>query len=106
MEIGWIDTPQDWRGFFLMCFPLAGTLLFLISIIFTVIIGSLTVSTLNKTRKILDQNVRPTLDNVREATENMKGTVSFVSDRAVRPVMRVYGFYAGARKFASVMGRF
>jgi hypothetical protein len=106
MEIGWIDTPQDWRDFFLMCFTVAGTLLFLVSIFFTLIIGSLTTATMLRTRRILKNNLQPTLDNVRETTENVRGTVAFISDNAIRPVVRAYGAYAGARRFVAVLVRF
>ncbi len=104
MGIG-LDTLQEWRDVFLIAFTALGTLLFFVAMLFTLFIGWQTVSTLRKVRKVLDEDVRPTLDNVREATENAKGTVGFMSDKAVKPVMRAYGFYSGARKFAAVVGR-
>ncbi len=27
MELGWVDTPQDWRDVFIMAYMVAGTLL-------------------------------------------------------------------------------
>jgi len=46
------------------------------------------------------------LENVRETTENVRGTVAFVSDYAVTPVVRTYGIIAGARRFMAVVTRF
>lgn len=106
MEIGWIDTPQDWRDFFLMCFTVAGTILFLISIIFTIAIGWMTFLTVNRARSIMKNSLQPTIENVRQTSENVRGTVSFVSDNAVKPVVRVYSTYAGARRFVAVLVKF
>ncbi|MCH8051778.1 MAG: hypothetical protein IIC86_07150 [Chloroflexi bacterium] len=35
----------------------------------------------------------------------MKSTVAFVSDNAVKPVVKVYGVAAGARRFVSVASK-
>jgi len=106
MEIGWIDTPQDWRDFFIMCFTVAGTIVFLLGIIFTLVLGWTSFLTVNKARSILKNNVQPTMENVRVTTENVRGTVAFVSDNAVKPVVRVYSTYAGARRFVAVLVKF
>jgi hypothetical protein len=106
MEIGWVNTPQDWRDVFIMSFMVAGTLLFLVGILFTVIIGLLTAATLNRARGILRSNLQPALENVRETTESVRGTVAFISDYAVSPVVRAYSTYSGARRFIVVFMRF
>ncbi len=105
MEIGWIDTPEDWRDVFIMAYMAAGILLFLVATIFTVIIGLLTVSAVRKTRRILTGNLQPTLENVRETSQTVRGTAAFVSDYAVRPVVRAYSTYAGARRFITTFVR-
>jgi hypothetical protein len=46
------------------------------------------------------------MENVRVTTENVRGTVAFVSDNAVKPVVRVYSTYAGARRFVAVLVKF
>ena len=106
MEIGWIDTPQDWRDVFIMAFTFAGTIVFLLGIIFTIAIGTTSFLTVNKARSILKNSVQPTMENVRTTTENVRGTVGFISDNAVKPVVRVYSTYAGARRFVAVIARF
>jgi hypothetical protein len=106
MEIGWIDTPQDWRDVFIMSFMVAGTLLFVLGVVFTVIFGVLSVGLVSRLRGIVKNNVGPSLDNVRETTENVRGTVGFIGDYAVSPVVRVYSTYAGARRFVAVFMRF
>lgn len=105
LAIGWSDV-EHWRDVFILTFTLTGTLLFLLMVIFTVLIGWTSFRTVNKVRSILSTSVQPTLENVRGTTENVRGTVSFISDTAVKPVVRVYGTYAGARRFVSVLARF
>ena len=101
-----IDTLQDLRDVTIISFTIAGTVLFLVAIIFTVIIGWAAKSTVSKVKGVVSDSVQPTLENVRETTENVRGTVAFVSDYAVTPVVRTYGIIAGARRFMVVVSRF
>ncbi len=105
MEIGWLDTPEEWRDFFLMFFTVAGFFAFLAIFMFTVVTGWLSVTTLLRVRRVLSENLAPTLDSVRETSESVRGTVGFISDHAVKPVIKVYGTAAGARRFVAVMTR-
>jgi hypothetical protein len=102
LELGYIDTPEEWRDLFIMMFMVAGTILFLLGIIFTLVTGVLSMGILSRVRAILKNNVQPAAQNVRETTESVKGTVEFVSDTAVKPVVKVYGVAAGARRFVGV----
>jgi len=101
-----IDTLQDLRDVTIISFCIAGTVLFLIAIVFTVVIGWATKSTVSKVKGVVSDSVQPTLESVRETTENVRGTVAFVSDYAVTPVVRTYGIIAGARRFIAVVSRF
>jgi hypothetical protein len=55
---------------------------------------------------ILSQNVQPTTENVRNAAQNIKGTVEYLSDTAVKPVIATYGMAAAGRRFVTVVARF
>src|SRR3972149_11415375 len=101
-----IDTLQGLRDVTIISFTIAGTVLFLIAIIFPVVIGWGAKTTVSKVKNVVGDSVQPTLENVRETTENVRGTVAFVSDYAVTPVVRTYGVFAGARRFIVVVGRF
>lgn len=102
MNIGYLDTPEEWRDFFIMCFTVAGTIVFLLTIGFTLVLGYLSTTTLLRTRRLL-KTVQPTLENVRETTSTIRNTVAFVSDTAVKPVVTTYGAIAGARRFMAVI---
>ncbi len=96
MEIGWVNTPQDWRDVFIMAFMVAGTLLFLVGILFTIVVGGMTFATVRKEKRVVGESFQPTLENVRETTENGRGTVAFISAHAVTPGQAVV-FYDGER---------
>jgi hypothetical protein len=105
METGPLLSLQEWRDIALIVYTVLGALLFLVAIVVTAGTGWLTWRTLGKAKSVIG-NLGPAVENVRETTETVKGTVSFVSDTAVKPVVRAYGAYAGARRFVSVLARF
>jgi hypothetical protein len=112
MEVGWIDTPEEWTMFFLMCYCVAGTLTFLAATFFILVTGTLSTGLLARTRGLVNTSVAPTLENVRVTSENVRDaskevrtTVSFVSDYVVIPVIRVYATVEGARRFVAVFSR-
>lgn len=105
LKLGYIDTPEEWRDLFIMMFMVAGTILFLLGIIFTLITGVMGMGIFSRVRKILRENVQPATANVRETTETVKGTVNYVSDYAVKPVVKAYGVAAGAKRFVGVAAK-
>lgn len=106
MEIGWLDTPEEWRDLFIMMYAVAGTIVFLLMSIFTLMIGLLAVRIMLRIRNILKNNVQPAAINVQGAAQNLKGTVAYVSDYAVKPVASAYGVASGAKRFVAVFARF
>lgn len=97
---------QEFRDITIISFTIAGTVLFVVGIIFTIILGGLSWGAVSRARGVMKNSVQPTMENVRETTENVRGTVAFISDHAVTPVVRTYGFVAGARRFIVVVSRF
>ena len=83
-----IDTLQDFRDVTIISFTIAGTVLFLIAIILAIVIGALSVATLRKVKSVVGETVQPTLENGRETTENVRGTVAFIAACAVTRVVR------------------
>ena len=100
-----IDSLQEWRDVFIIAYTALGALLFFVAIFVTIGTGWLSWRTLSRAKSVVG-NLGPAVQNVRETTETVKGTVSFISDKAVKPVVRVYGTYAGAKRFAAVIVRF
>jgi len=55
-----------------------------------------------KVNALLDDPVRPALDEVRKSAENIRGTTEFVSDTAVHPLIRTVAVMRGARRGTAV----
>jgi len=87
---------QDIRDVAIIVFTVAGTLLFLIGIVVTALAGMAAIGALRAVRGLVNDGVKPMVENV-------QGTVTFVSETAVTPVVRAYGFYAGVRRGLGVL---
>jgi hypothetical protein len=87
---------QEVRDVAIIAFTVAGTLLFLIAILVTALAGMAAIGALRAVRKLVDDGVKPMVDNV-------QGTVTFMSETTVTPVVRAYGFYAGVRRGLGVL---
>ncbi|KPK47037.1 MAG: hypothetical protein AMJ77_04430 [Dehalococcoidia bacterium SM23_28_2] len=92
-----IDSLQDLRDVTIIAFTIAGTILFLVAIIVTVVIGVAAMTAIQAARRLIDEGIKPTVGNVR-------GTVAFISDTAVAPIIRLYGLFSGARRGLRVLG--
>jgi MFS superfamily sulfate permease-like transporter len=89
----------------LIAYCIAGFFAFLFIFLFTVVIGWTTWRLLRTSQRLLKENVQPTLDNVRQTSDSVRGTVQFVSDNAITPVVKTYGTVAGVRQFVVVLSR-
>jgi hypothetical protein len=105
LELGYIDTPEEWRDLFIMMYAVAGTIVFLVTLLFVSVLGYLGFSILSRVRRILAENVQPAAVNVQATAQNLRGTVEYVSDTAVKPVIKAYGATLAARSFVAVITR-
>lgn len=101
-----IDSLQDFRDVTLIAFTIAGTVLFLVATLFTLVVGLLSMGTMWRVRSTVKNSVQPAAESLRETSENLRTTVAFISDYAITPVVRVYSAYVGARRFVAVILRF
>lgn len=95
-----LEAATQWSIIFL---ALVTMTFFIIATAFAVILGLLSRTLLKKTISVVDENVRPTLDSVKSTAVSVRGTTEYVSESAVKPVVRAYGVIAGVRRFASVV---
>ncbi len=49
-------------------------------------------------RRLLDESLRETLDDLQGAVKNVRGTTEFMADSAVRPLIRVISVGRGIRR--------
>jgi divalent metal cation (Fe/Co/Zn/Cd) transporter len=54
-------------------------------------------------RDLLDDPVRPTLEEVRRTAENVRGTSEFIADTAVHPIIRTVAMVRGVRRGVSAV---
>lgn len=78
----------------------------IMSLEFIMIIGALAILILQVARlvNLLQNEVKPVLENTQEAVNNAKGTVEFVGENVAQPVVRVGSFLAGAGVFMREAG--
>ena len=55
--------------------------------------------------RLIDDPVRPTLEEVRDTVRNVRGATEFVADAAVHPVIRLVSLARGVRRGVSVITR-
>jgi hypothetical protein len=91
-----IDSLQDVRDVTIIAFTIAGTVLFLAAIVVTVVVGVAATGAFRAARSLIDEGVKPMVSNVR-------GTVTFISDTAVSPIVRAYGLLSGVRRGLGVL---
>lgn len=102
----WPDWPEEWRDILLIVYCAVGIVVFFLMFFFILIVGGISTRTAFLARRILKDQVQPTMENVQATTATVRSTVTLVSEYAVTPVAKAYGTAAGARKFISVLARF
>ena len=93
----------DWRDIMIL---VVGSLTFLVLLAILVVVVALGLAAralIRKVTKLLNDDVSPLLDSAQETVHTVRGTTTFVSETAVRPIIRVYGVLAGAKRAASVI---
>lgn len=93
----------DWRDIMIL---LVGSMTFLVLLailVVVIVVGWAARVLIRRATKLLNDEVSPLLGSARETVDNVRGTASFVSESTVRPIVRVYGVVAGAKRAASVI---
>lgn len=99
------ESLADWRDIIIIASGGLMIFLFVLLIVFTFLLGTATRSLLSTIQNMVRTEVSPLLDSARETVQSVRGTTVFVSENAVRPIIRVYGIIAAFRRaFAVLMG--
>ena len=97
---GAVSLTRDWVIIFM---GIAVAVFFAVGLVFLIVLGLLSRALIKKSIGLIDENVKPTLTSVKASADNVKGTTQFVSESAVKPIVRTYGVVAGVRRFAGVV---
>jgi hypothetical protein len=99
------DNLADWRDIIIIAGGGLMIVLFVLLIVFTLVLGTASRALLSTIQTMLRTEVSPLLESARQTVQNVQGTTVFVSQNAVRPIIRVYGIIAAFRRaFAVLMG--
>ena len=93
----------DWRDIMILVVGSMTFIVLLAILVVVVAIGLAARVLIRRVTKLLNDDVSPLLDSAQEAVHTVRGTTTFVSETAVRPIIRVYGVLAGAKRAASVI---
>lgn len=76
---------------------------FVVAIVITLVLGFAAKALVDTVRRMLNEDLKPILANAGKTANTVRGTTSFISDNAVKPVVRIYGVVAGLRRAAGVL---
>ena len=89
-------TTAKIRDIFIIFLALQSLLIGVVLILLIVQVARLT--------NLLQNEIKPILDSTNETVSNLRGTVSFLSDNMVEPIIKVSEYSAGAREFFKTIG--
>ena len=72
-------------------------------LVFTVVLGLASRALLRTLRSVLKDDLRPLLDSAQQTVQTVRGTTTFIGEKAVSPIIRVFGVVAGARRAVGVV---
>lgn len=97
------DRPDTVRDWVLIVFFSIGILTAFVMLIASIAVAIAAVALITSLRNLVTEKVYPLADEARLTVENIRGTSEFMSEKAVKPVVKAYSFMAGVRKAAGVV---
>jgi hypothetical protein len=92
------DSFEEWRDLIIIIYGVMGILLMLVFVVVSVLLWFLVRGLVKSVRALLDDPVRPTLEEVQKTAANVRGTTEFIADTAVHPVIRFVAIARGVRR--------
>ena len=93
-----LTTITDIRDIIIIVVGLLGILSLLVFTVFGVLIGLALLGLIRAGRSTISEGIGPVLENALETSREVRGSTGFVADSVVRPIIRMYGVFAGMRK--------
>jgi hypothetical protein len=104
MLISW-PSLETWRDWVIVIYGVVGIVAFLILIAILLFTFLIVRGARGAIRDLIEDPIRPTLEEVRRTAQNVRGTSEFVADTAVHPVIRVVSVVRGVRRGVSRLTR-
>jgi len=90
------DTTSQVRDIFIIVLAFESFVIGIALVILVIQLAQLT--------NLLQTEIKPIINDARETIDTVKGTTSFLSKRAVQPVIKANSYVAGARKIFEMLG--
>lgn len=94
---------EEVRDIVIIVYGAMGVLLMLVFVIVSVLLWLAVRGLTRAIRALLDDPVRPTLEEVQRTAQNVRGTTEFIADTAVHPLIRVVAAVRGVRRGISTV---
>jgi len=94
---------QDLRDLIIIIIGITGIVTLFVALVMTLVIGVATHSLIGTLQTLLRGEVTPILESVRQTTDSVRGTTGFVAETTAKPIIRIYGILAGARRVVGVL---
>lgn len=89
---------EQFRDIVVIVYGVAGILLFLILVIATIGLLITARALTRAVRALLDDPVKPAIEEIRATMRNVRGTTDFMADTAVHPLIRVVAIGRGIKR--------
>ena len=93
----------DIRDGFIIAYGIIGIIFFFVAVIVTIATYGAVRGLIKSIRSVLDESLKPALDSIKGTADSVRGTTEFVGTKAVAPIIRTYGMFAGLRKGLGVL---
>jgi hypothetical protein len=93
------DSWSEWRDITIVLMGSLAVIALLLTIVLLMVLVVLAVTL----RRILQNNLRPAIDSLRDSLDNLRGTTEFAGETVVTPIIRVYSVVRGVRSGLSAV---
>lgn len=99
----WSPSLEEFRDLVIVIYGGVGILLLLALLLLVVVLILAVRGLTNTVRDLLDDPIKPTLHEVRQTAQNVRGSTEFVTDTAVHPVIRLVAMGRGVKRGVGVL---
>ncbi len=93
----------DWRDIVIIAAGTLTLIAMLVILVVTIVLGLAMRALIRTARRVLGEEVSPLIASAKETVHTVRGTATFVGEKATGPIIRVYGVVAGARRAVAVI---
>ena len=103
---GWSwPTIEQWRDFWIVVYGFLGAIAFFLFILLMLLMIRILWGIRGSVRDLIEDPVKPTLEEVRKTAASVRGTSEFIADTTVNPLIRIAAITRGVQRgISSITG--